>query len=147
MFGSSPRGAQALILAPRSRLLDGRANIAREDIEHVAIAALAHRIMLKLRRAIRRNRRRAHCRARHQVGSRRESIAADHARGARFEPEYLRKLDRLVLGIKRARTVRAASARWAASRVSASSRKITRNMRPATICASSTGTRSRASTN
>ena len=28
------------------KLLDGRANIAREDIEHVAVPALAHRIML-----------------------------------------------------------------------------------------------------
>src|ERR1700719_1798767 len=41
MFGSSPRGAQALILGAKVRaLLDGRANIAREDIEHVAVAAL-----------------------------------------------------------------------------------------------------------
>ena len=31
---------------PDIQLLDGRANIAREDIEHVAVAALAHRIML-----------------------------------------------------------------------------------------------------
>ncbi|HUY28720.1 MAG TPA: AAA family ATPase [Candidatus Binataceae bacterium] len=47
MFGSSPRGAQALIMGAKVRaLLDGRANIAREDIEAVAIAALAHRIML-----------------------------------------------------------------------------------------------------
>ena len=47
MFGSSPRGAQALILASKVRaLLDGRANIAREDIEGVAVSALAHRIML-----------------------------------------------------------------------------------------------------
>jgi len=47
MFGSSPRGAQALILGAKVRaLLDGRANIAREDIEHVAVPALAHRIML-----------------------------------------------------------------------------------------------------
>jgi len=47
MFGSSPRGAQALIMGAKVRaLLDGRANIAREDIEAVAVAALAHRIML-----------------------------------------------------------------------------------------------------
>ncbi len=47
MFGSSPRGAQALILGAKVRaLLDGRANIAREDIDRVAIPALAHRIML-----------------------------------------------------------------------------------------------------
>jgi MoxR-like ATPase len=47
MFGSSPRGAQALILGAKVRaLLDGRANIAREDIETIAVSALAHRIML-----------------------------------------------------------------------------------------------------
>ena len=46
-FGSSPRGAQALVLAAKVKaLLDGRANIAREDIEQVAVSALAHRIML-----------------------------------------------------------------------------------------------------
>src|SRR5258706_15369542 len=47
MFGSSPRGAQALILGGKVRaLLDGRANVAREDIESIAPSALAHRIML-----------------------------------------------------------------------------------------------------
>jgi MoxR-like ATPase len=47
MFGSSPRGAQALIMGAKVRaLLDARANVAREDIEAVAVAALAHRIML-----------------------------------------------------------------------------------------------------
>jgi MoxR-like ATPase len=47
MFGSSPRGAQALILGGKVRaLLDGRANVAREDIEAMAVSALAHRIML-----------------------------------------------------------------------------------------------------
>jgi MoxR-like ATPase len=47
MFGSSPRGAQALIMGAKVRaLLDGRANIAREDIEGIAVPALAHRIML-----------------------------------------------------------------------------------------------------
>jgi len=46
-FGSSPRGAQALILGAKVRaLLDGRANVAREDIEQIAQSALAHRIML-----------------------------------------------------------------------------------------------------
>jgi MoxR-like ATPase len=47
MFGSSPRGAQALILGAKvGALLDGRANIAREDIERIAVSGLAHRIML-----------------------------------------------------------------------------------------------------
>jgi MoxR-like ATPase len=46
-FGSSPRGAQALILGAKVRaLLDGRANIDYEDVERVAPAALQHRIML-----------------------------------------------------------------------------------------------------
>jgi len=46
-FGSSPRGAQALILGAKvGALLDGRANIAREDIERIAVSSLAHRIML-----------------------------------------------------------------------------------------------------
>ena len=109
MFGSSPRGAQALILGAKVRaLLDGRANVAREDIEHVAALRAGPSHNAQLRRAIRRNRRRAHRRARHQVGSRGESIGGRQMLEARaFEPEYLRKLDRLVLGIKRARTVRA----------------------------------------
>jgi len=47
MFGSSPRGAQALILGAKVRaLLDGRANVAREDLEQIAPAALSHRLTL-----------------------------------------------------------------------------------------------------
>ncbi len=46
-FGSSPRGGQALILAAKVyALLAGRANVAREDIEKAAIAALNHRLVL-----------------------------------------------------------------------------------------------------
>ena len=46
-FGSSPRGAQALIFGAKVRaLLDGRANISYEDIDRIAPAALEHRIML-----------------------------------------------------------------------------------------------------
>ncbi|HZO80267.1 MAG TPA: AAA family ATPase [Candidatus Binataceae bacterium] len=46
-FGSSPRGAQALIMGAKVRaLLDGRANVAYEDIDQVAHAALQHRITL-----------------------------------------------------------------------------------------------------
>jgi MoxR-like ATPase len=46
-FGSSPRGAQALILGAKVKaLLDGRANIAYEDIDAIAPAALEHRVML-----------------------------------------------------------------------------------------------------
>jgi MoxR-like ATPase len=46
-FGSSPRGAQSLVLAAKIRaLLDGRYNVAYEDISSVAPAALRHRIIL-----------------------------------------------------------------------------------------------------
>ncbi|HXZ88188.1 MAG TPA: AAA family ATPase [Candidatus Binataceae bacterium] len=46
-FGSSPRGAQALIMGAKVRaLLDGRANIDYEDVDRVAAASLEHRIML-----------------------------------------------------------------------------------------------------
>ena len=46
-FGSSPRGGQALILGGKvNALLDGRANVAYEDIDRVAPAVLAHRITL-----------------------------------------------------------------------------------------------------
>jgi MoxR-like ATPase len=46
-FGASPRGAQALILGGKVRaLLDGRANVSRDDIDRVAPAVLEHRIML-----------------------------------------------------------------------------------------------------
>ena len=46
-FGSSPRGAQALILGAKvCALLDGRVNVAFEDIERIAPIVLSHRIML-----------------------------------------------------------------------------------------------------
>lgn len=46
-FGASPRGAQALVLAGKIRaLLDGRYNVAYDDIAAVAPAALRHRIIL-----------------------------------------------------------------------------------------------------
>jgi MoxR-like ATPase len=46
-YGSSPRGAQALVLAAKIRaLLDGRYNVAYDDIAAVAPAALRHRIIL-----------------------------------------------------------------------------------------------------
>ncbi len=46
-FGSSPRGGQALILGAKvCALLDGRANVAFEDIERIAQPALIHRLML-----------------------------------------------------------------------------------------------------
>jgi MoxR-like ATPase len=46
-FGSSPRGAQAIILAAKLRaILDGRYHVAREDIRAVAPAALRHRLIL-----------------------------------------------------------------------------------------------------
>jgi len=46
-WGSSPRGLQALVLAARIRaLLDGRFNVALEDLSAVALSALRHRIFL-----------------------------------------------------------------------------------------------------
>lgn len=46
-YGSSPRGAQALVLAGKVRaLLDGRFNVSFDDIKRVAKPALRHRIIL-----------------------------------------------------------------------------------------------------
>ncbi len=46
-WGSSPRGLQTMILAARIRaLLDGRFNVAEEDLTAVAVPALRHRIFL-----------------------------------------------------------------------------------------------------
>lgn len=46
-YGSSPRGAQALVLGAKvTALLDGRFNVAIEDLLGVAKAALRHRLLL-----------------------------------------------------------------------------------------------------
>jgi MoxR-like ATPase len=46
-FGSSPRGAQAMILAAKIRgLLDGRYHASFEDVQAVALPVLRHRIIL-----------------------------------------------------------------------------------------------------
>lgn len=46
-YGSSPRGAQTLILASKVYgLLDGRYNVAREDVERTLKPALRHRVLL-----------------------------------------------------------------------------------------------------
>ncbi len=46
-YGSSPRGAQAIILAAKLRaILDGRYHVARDDVRAVAAMALRHRIIL-----------------------------------------------------------------------------------------------------
>lgn len=46
-FGSSPRGAQAIILAAKiTAILDHRYHVARSDVGAVAAAALRHRILL-----------------------------------------------------------------------------------------------------
>ena len=46
-LGASPRAAQTLMLAGKCRaLLDGRAAVSIEDIQHAALPALRHRIML-----------------------------------------------------------------------------------------------------
>jgi MoxR-like ATPase len=46
-YGSSPRGAQAIVLAAKvMALLDNRANISYDDVDKIAISALNHRILL-----------------------------------------------------------------------------------------------------
>ncbi len=46
-YGSSPRGAQAILSAARARaLLEGRFHVANEDINRMALPALRHRVML-----------------------------------------------------------------------------------------------------
>ena len=46
-YGSSPRGAQALVECGRVRaLMRGRVHLAMEDVQHVAPAVLRHRIIL-----------------------------------------------------------------------------------------------------
>jgi len=46
-YGSSPRGAQALILASKVRaLLENRFHVSFEDVDFVARPALRHRIIL-----------------------------------------------------------------------------------------------------
>ena len=46
-YGSSPRGAQAILSAARARaLLDGRFHVATEDVNRMALPALRHRVML-----------------------------------------------------------------------------------------------------
>jgi MoxR-like ATPase len=46
-YGSSPRGAQAIILAAKLRaILDSRYNVAREDVRAVAPMTLRHRLIL-----------------------------------------------------------------------------------------------------
>jgi MoxR-like ATPase len=47
LYGSSPRGAQSLVLSGKMKaLLDGRYNVSFEDIRAIAIASLRHRIIL-----------------------------------------------------------------------------------------------------
>ena len=46
-YGSSPRGAQSLILGAKVKaILDGRYNVSRGDIQAVALASLRHRLIL-----------------------------------------------------------------------------------------------------
>ena len=46
-YGSSPRGAQAILSAARARaLLEGRFHVACEDVNRMALPALRHRVML-----------------------------------------------------------------------------------------------------
>ncbi|HNB50646.1 MAG TPA: hypothetical protein PK530_01815, partial [Anaerolineales bacterium] len=46
-YGSSPRGGQAIILGAKiNALMDGRYNVAFDDVKAVAPAALRHRLLL-----------------------------------------------------------------------------------------------------
>jgi MoxR-like ATPase len=46
-YGSSPRGAQALLVAGKVRaLMEGRANVSIEDLQALALSALRHRVLL-----------------------------------------------------------------------------------------------------
>jgi MoxR-like ATPase len=46
-FGSSPRGAQTLLLAGKVRALtDGRFNVSLDDVQAAALPALRHRLIL-----------------------------------------------------------------------------------------------------
>jgi MoxR-like ATPase len=46
-WGSSPRGAQAIVLAAKaSALIDGRPHVTADDIRWAAPAALRHRLVL-----------------------------------------------------------------------------------------------------
>ena len=46
-YGGSPRGAQALVSTAKiSALIDGRSNVATDDIRDVALPALRHRVIL-----------------------------------------------------------------------------------------------------
>ncbi|MCB1257465.1 MAG: AAA family ATPase, partial [Microthrixaceae bacterium] len=52
-FGSSPRGAQALLLAAKvTALLDGRPSVSAEDVRAVAFGALRHRVGLGYEAAV-----------------------------------------------------------------------------------------------
>jgi MoxR-like ATPase len=47
-FGASPRGAQAMVALAKVRaLLDGRSNVAFEDVAATALPALRHRVLLR----------------------------------------------------------------------------------------------------
>ena len=51
-FGSSPRGAQAMVLAAKVRaILDGRFHVAKDDLHDAAPAVLRHRLILGVRGA------------------------------------------------------------------------------------------------
>ncbi|MDH3933315.1 MAG: hypothetical protein OET16_13935, partial [Chromatiales bacterium] len=48
-YGASPRGLQAIVRAARiNALLEGRAHVAIEDLNRVALPALRHRVLLKV---------------------------------------------------------------------------------------------------
>jgi MoxR-like ATPase len=47
LYGSSPRGAQSLVLGGKMKaLMDGRYNVSFDDIRAVAVPSLRHRLIL-----------------------------------------------------------------------------------------------------
>ena len=109
-FGSSPRGGQALMLGAKVwALLDGRANVSYDDIDRIAYPALGHRLTLNYAAEADGSRSGTPHPEGLEIGPRlaRPLVPGLIAMVARaFEPAFLQRLDNLVLGIKRARTVR-----------------------------------------
>ncbi len=100
-YGSSPRGAQAMILAAKIRaILDHRYHVSREDLRAVAVPALRHRLILNFEgqaEGVQADAdHRGHPRERRNAGPRRLS---EHM--ALFDSDFLKKLEYLSLVSRR----------------------------------------------
>ena len=125
-YGSSPRGAQAVMLAAKIEALrDGRFAPSFADVRRVALPALRHRVLLNFDGeaegvVVRRDRRggagRRCPRCLMALMRRAPLPTADRgataaAAGARFDERFLRKLESLVMTIRRSARVGGAAAR------------------------------------